>query len=110
MYQKFYLLFVLIVVTIAGNGMAKFLLVDVPEEKGIIEKGDGKWKFNQKVINNKLDASLMIHIFLILANDSNGYFRFKICLYMIWAPGADAVIKENKDVQKEGCVAHVVLV
>ena len=42
MYQKFYLSFVLIVVTIAGNGMAKFLLVDVPEEKGIIEKGDGK--------------------------------------------------------------------
>ena len=42
MYQKFYLSFVLIVVAIAGNGVAKFLLVDVPEEKGIIEKGDGK--------------------------------------------------------------------
>ena len=55
MYQKFYLSFVLIVVAIAGNGVAKFLLVDVPEEKGTIEKGDGKWKFHQRVINNKLD-------------------------------------------------------
>ena len=56
----------------------------------------------------------MIHIFLILANDSNGYFRFKICLDMtyvkVWAPCADAVIKEKKDAQKERCVAHVVIV
>ena len=55
MYQKFYLCFVLIVVTIAGNGMAKFLLVDVPEERGITDKAAGKWKLNQKVINSKLD-------------------------------------------------------
>ena len=56
----------------------------------------------------------MIHIFLILAKDSIGYFRFKICLDMtyvkVWAPCADAVIKEKKDAQKERCVAHVVIV
>ena len=56
MYQIFYLCFVLIVVTIAGNGMAKFLLVDVPEEKGITRKAAGKCKLNQKFINIKLDA------------------------------------------------------
>ena len=43
----------------------------------------------------------MIHIFLIFANDSNCYFRFKICLDMThvkaWAPYADVVIKENQD-------------
>ena len=56
MYQEFYLSFVLIVVTITGNGMAKFLLVNVPEEKGITDKAAGKWKLNQKAVNCKLDA------------------------------------------------------
>ena len=42
MHKKFNLCFVLIVVSIAGNGMTKYLLVDVAEEKRISDKGAGK--------------------------------------------------------------------
>ena len=42
MYKKINLCFVLIAVSIAGNGMAKYLLVDVAEEKRIFDKRAGK--------------------------------------------------------------------
>ena len=42
MFEKINLCFVLIAVSIAGNGMAKYLLVDVAEEKRISDIGDGK--------------------------------------------------------------------
>ena len=42
MYKKINLCFVLIAVSIAENGMAKYLLVDVAEEKRISGEGAGK--------------------------------------------------------------------
>jgi len=42
MYKKFNLCFVLITVSIAGNGMARFLLVDLAEEKRISDEGSRK--------------------------------------------------------------------
>ena len=42
MLKKFNLCFVLIAVSIAGNGMARYLLVDVAEEKRISDGGAGK--------------------------------------------------------------------
>ena len=42
MCKKFYLYFVIIAVTIAENRIAKYLLVDVAEEKGISDKVAGK--------------------------------------------------------------------
>ena len=67
MYEKISLCFVLIAVSIAGNGMAKYLLVDVAEEKTIPDKRDyklftdydygaRKWKINNKLINSKLNV------------------------------------------------------
>ena len=66
MYKKINLCFVLIAVSIAGNGMAKYLLVDVAEEKRISDEGAGKlltehdygdrkWKIINKSINSKLN-------------------------------------------------------
>merc|ERR1712198_76853 len=42
MFENINLCFVLIAVSIAGNGMAKYLLVDVAEEKRISDEGAGK--------------------------------------------------------------------
>ena len=42
MFIKSSLCFTLIAVIIARNGMAKYLLVDVADEKGISDKGDSK--------------------------------------------------------------------
>ena len=41
MYKKFSLCFVLIAVSITGNGMTRYLLLDVAEEKRISDKGTG---------------------------------------------------------------------
>ena len=77
MYEKINLCFVLIVVSIPGNGMAKYLLVDVAEEKTISDKGAAKlftdydygarkYKIINKLINSKLNVS---HKLRIIAND-----------------------------------------
>ena len=42
MLKKFSLCFVLIAVSIAGNGKARYLLVDVAEEKRISDRDCGK--------------------------------------------------------------------
>ena len=42
MVKKFNRCFVLIALSITGNGMARYLLVDVAEEKRISDKGAGK--------------------------------------------------------------------
>lgn len=55
MFIKSSLCFVLIAVIFAGNGIAKYLLVDVAEEKGISDKGDGKREIIQKVVNIDLN-------------------------------------------------------
>ena len=68
MYKKFNLCFFLIAVSIAGNGMARYLLVDVAEEKRISDKGAGnlltecdygssKLEIIHKFINSKLNVS-----------------------------------------------------
>ena len=41
MNKKFSLCFVLIALSITGNGMARYLLVDVAEEKRISDRGAG---------------------------------------------------------------------
>ena len=51
MFKKFNLSFVLIAVSIAGNGMARYLLVDVAEEKRISDKGAG-WNSTAFQIEN----------------------------------------------------------
>ena len=68
MYKKLNLCFVFIAVSIAGNGMAKYLLVDVAEEKTIPDKGAyklytdydygaRKYKIVNKLINSKLNVN-----------------------------------------------------
>ena len=47
MFIKSSLCFTLIAVIIARNGMAKYLLVDVADEKGISDKEDGKREIRQ---------------------------------------------------------------
>ena len=54
MFIKSSLCFTLIAVIIAGNGMARYLLVDVADEKGISDKRDGKREIYQRVINTNL--------------------------------------------------------
>ena len=76
MLKKFNLCFVLIAVSIAGNGMARYLLVDVAEEKRISDRGAGKplsscdygackWDIIHKFTNGKINVFFHTAIFNI---------------------------------------------
>merc|ERR1712126_412221 len=104
MFIKSSLCFTLIAVIIAGNGMARYLLVDVADEKGISHT-------NQ---TQNHTHGFPTHECTPIPTAATQFLNFVLMVFVKilvngvpWILIADALIKIKQDARKEWCVAHV---